>query len=98
MLSSCCRLALSLVPHLASSLLALNSRGAKAGMRTHRGVDGRMLFTYAQLSPREKEGSEEVERTTWKATRKLKRRGTGEGRKRRCTVASERVREKERVE
>lgn len=60
MLSSCCRLALSLVPHLASSLLVLNSRGAKAGMRTHRGVDGRMLFTYAQLSPREKEGSEEV--------------------------------------
>ena len=71
MLSSCRRLLSSFVLHLAPSLLVLNSRGAKVGMRTYHGVDGRMLFTYAQLSPRRKEGSEEVERTMWKATRKL---------------------------
>ena len=86
------------VLHLAPSLLVLNSRGAKVGMRTYHGVDGRMLFTYAQLSPRRKEGSEEVERTMWKAEEAERWEGRRREGKRRCTVASERVREKERVE
>lgn len=80
MLFSSCRLILSLVLHHAPSVLVLNSRGAKVGMRTYRDVDGRMLFTYAQLSPRGKEGSEAVERTMWKATRRLSDEGrSGEG-------------------
>lgn len=62
MLSSSRRLVLFLVLHLAPSVLILNSRGAKVSMRTYHGVDGRMLFTYAQLSPGGKEGSAEVER------------------------------------
>lgn len=97
MLSSSRHLILSLVLHL-PPLLVLNSRDAKVGMRTYHGVVGRMLFTYAQLSPRGKEGSEEVERTMWKATRKLN--GGREGEKREAKVhrvASERAREKERV-
>lgn len=62
MLSSSRRLILSLVFHLAPSLLVLNSRGAKVSMRTYHGVDGRMLFTYAQLSPGGKEGRKEAKR------------------------------------
>lgn len=67
-------------------------------MRTYHGVVGRMLFTYAQLSPRGKEGSEEVERMMSKAMRKLN--GGREEEKRGAKVhrvASEQVREKEKV-
>lgn len=78
--------------------MVLNSRGAKIGMRTYHGVVGRMLFTYAQLSPRGKEGSEEVERTTWKATRKLNGGKEERGAAKVHRVANERAREKERVE
>lgn len=91
MLSSSRHLVLFLVLHLALSVLILNSRGAKVSMRTYHGVDGRMLFTYAQLSPGGKEGSEEESSRTARGEEE----GGGEA-KVHC-VASEWVREKERV-
>lgn len=38
------------------------ARCAEVGMRIYRGIDGRMLFTYTQLSPGEKERNERVGR------------------------------------
>lgn len=71
-------------------------------MRIYHGVDGRMLFTYAQLSPGGKEGSEGVGRPRWKAmrTEQTGRRREGErGGKREVKVhhvVNERVTERER--